>query len=287
MGLAACVKHELHDTEHPDKGALVVTADFGGRSAEASVPDSYIISLSSGEGWAEAFSTTVSGETNTFGKLLSPGAYNMLVYNTPEGITINGTVATVNSVGEGVRSGSVQIESRPEYLFGAYQRVTIMEDDTTYVVARMRQYIKLLNITLNVKDGDSGRIASVECKLDGVETSVDLSTGVLSGSSACTVNGMTLGDGTITTFFRILGIVPTERQTITVTITYTDGEEEIITSDITDIIDGINDEEDTPTGGDGDTPTIDISGEITLPTESGFEATIEGWQQANDGFEAK
>lgn len=288
FALSSCVKHELYDTEHPDKGALVVTADFGSRSAEASIPSSYIIRVGDVE-------QTVQSETNVFGKLLDPTTYNMLVYNKPDGITVDGTVATVNSVQTKSRANSTEIEAMPDYLFGSYKQISIAEDDTTWVVAKMKQYVKLLRITLNVKDGDADRIESVVCTLDGVVMSVDLATGKLGDYSAFVRNGMTVSDGKMTADFRVLGVVTSERQILTVNITYTNGDEDVIESDISDIISDINDDEngggdDNPSGGDDDggkTPDINIDGDINLPVESGYSATIEGWQQTNDSVVAK
>jgi len=276
LALTSCVKHDIYDTEHPDKGALVVTADFGSHSSEANVPSSYIIRVGDVE-------QTVQGETNVFGKLLDPTTYKMLVYNVPDGITVNGTVATVNGVQARSRASSVEIEATPDYLFGAYRQVTIAEDDTTWVAARMRQYVKLLRISLNVKEGDYSRIVKAECTLDGVVMSVDLATGVLGGHSAFVSNGMEVDGSRLTTVFRLLGVVASERQAFTVKITYTNGDEDVMESDISDMIDGINDG-----GGEGATPDTNISGDISLPVESGSSATIVGWQQADgSGITAK
>lgn len=285
MLLSSCVKHELYDIEHQDKGALVVTADFSSRSAEANVPASYFIALSSGEEWGEdAIVNEVQGTTNVFGKLLEPMTYNMLVYNQPDGITINGTTATVNSVQTKSRASSIQIEATPDYLFGAFRQVSIAEDDTTWVTVKMKQYVKLINLKFNIKEGDKDRIASVDCSIDGVQLSIDLATGILSDYSAFVSNEMIVGDDKLTTNFRVLGVVTSEKQILSITITYTDGTEETIEEDISDIIDGINDEE----GNDGETPSIDIDADISLPLEPEFSATIDGWHQANgNGITAK
>lgn len=287
--LSSCVKHDIYMTEHPDKGALVVTADFSSRSAEANVPTSYLIALSTGEEWGEAAKQTVQGETNVIGKLLEPATYNMLVYNVPDGINVSGTVATVNSVQTKSSGNPLEIEATPDYLFGAYKQISIAEDDTTWGVAKMKQYVKLLNISLNVKEGDYGRIAKVTCALSGVVASVDLATGTLGDYSAFVSNDMKIDGNKMTTAFRLLGVAPSERQILTVTITYTNGDEDMIDSDISDVIDDINNDDGGGSGGDdGKTPDIDISGDVKLPVGSGFSATIDGWQQTDgSGITAK
>lgn len=261
MLLSSCVKHDIYNTEHPDKGALVVTADFSNRSSDANVPASYIIKVGDVE-------QTVSGTTNVFNKLLDPMTYNLLVYNQPEGITVNGTVATVNSVQTKSRASGYEIEATPDYLFGAYRQVTIAEDDTTWVTVTMKQYVKLLNITLKVKSGDYDRIAKVECTLNGIVTSVDLATGILGESSAFVSNDMDVADDYLTTLFRILGVNTSDKQILSVKITYTNGDEDVIESDISDVI-------------DNDNSVININGNLNLPSEAGISATIDGWQQVN------
>ena len=65
--LAGCVKDDLYNTQHPDKGALVVIADWAGASSEAVLPDTYILHVDNQE--HEAGSTPC-----IFPSLLSPVA---------------------------------------------------------------------------------------------------------------------------------------------------------------------------------------------------------------------
>ena len=39
--LTSCVKDDLYDTPHPDRGAVVVTTDWSGKSTEADIPQAY------------------------------------------------------------------------------------------------------------------------------------------------------------------------------------------------------------------------------------------------------
>ena len=38
VSLSSCVKDDLYNTPHPDKGAVEVTTDWTGRSSDAVVP---------------------------------------------------------------------------------------------------------------------------------------------------------------------------------------------------------------------------------------------------------
>lgn len=49
MMLSGCVKDELYDTPHPDKGAVVITTDWTDALAEATVPDTYFLSMDDGK----------------------------------------------------------------------------------------------------------------------------------------------------------------------------------------------------------------------------------------------
>ena len=90
----ACVKDDLHNTPHPDKGAVKVTTDWTGRSSDAILPDSYVLRTGGNE-------QTVSGETNAVNTLFDPGQQELLVYHRTEGITIDGNIATVNTRADG------------------------------------------------------------------------------------------------------------------------------------------------------------------------------------------
>lgn len=89
--LTSCVKDDLYDTPHPDRGAVVVTTDWSGKSAEADIPQAYTLRIGGRE-------QNVSAATNVFDALLAPGGYGLTVYNSPEGISIDGNKATVNPV---------------------------------------------------------------------------------------------------------------------------------------------------------------------------------------------
>lgn len=75
--LTSCVKDDLYDTPHPDRGAVVVTTDWSGKSTEADIPQAYTLRIGGRE-------QNVSAATNVFDALLAPGGYGLTVYNSPE-----------------------------------------------------------------------------------------------------------------------------------------------------------------------------------------------------------
>ena len=116
--LTSCVKDDLYDTPHPDRGAVVVTTDWSGKSTEADIPQAYTLRIGGRE-------QNVSAATNVFDALLAPGGYGLTVYNSPEGISIDGNKATVNPVD---LTGA--IEPHPGYLFASHQDISVVADDT-------------------------------------------------------------------------------------------------------------------------------------------------------------
>lgn len=57
--IISCSKGKPHHTAHPDQGAVVVTADWSGKSSEADIPEKYVLRIAD-------VKQEVSGEKNTF-----------------------------------------------------------------------------------------------------------------------------------------------------------------------------------------------------------------------------
>lgn len=265
--LSSCVKDDLYNTPHPDKGAIVVQVDWSGLSSEASAPDSYVINVDGGE-------QTVSGTTNTVDKLAEPGEHTLLIYNRPSGISINGDVASVNEVPAGrAETAAVSIEPQPDYLFSFFSTIHVQADDTLRVQTKPVQHIRLVEIELSVTEGDYERVSSVTGTLRGVERSVHLRTGERIGTVSQTRTAFDLNGNKYTAAFRLMGIVPTEAQTLTVDITFSNGDTQQVVSDLSGQLVGFN---------DGVQP-LRLTGNLRLPVEGSFSGGIEGWQQADGG----
>lgn len=162
--LASCVKDDLHNTPHPDRGALLVTTDWSTRSSSAPLPDQYILRIGDTE-------QTVSGETNPFAALLLPGNQRLLAYNQPDGITLNGTVATVNTLPGGI------LTPTPGYLFSATRELEIIPDDTLRVTVTMQQRIRQLTLILKLSPGDENRLSRLSATLTGILPAIHLADG--------------------------------------------------------------------------------------------------------------
>ena len=242
--LTSCVKDDLYDTPHPDRGAVVVTTDWSGKSTEADIPQAYTLRIGGRE-------QNVSAATNVFDALLAPGGYGLTVYNSPEGISIDGNKATVNPVD---LTGA--IEPHPGYLFASHQDISVVADDTLHVTAPMRQYVRRLDIELTATEGDYSRVQSATATLSGVASAADMATGDRSVAAQVT-NAFRQDDNKFTIFFRLLGI-DTQR----------------VVSDLTEAIRDFN----------NGTKPVKLTGNLLLPVEAGVTgATITGWNEVESG----
>ena len=251
--IISCSKGKPHQTPHPDQGAVVVTADWSGKSSEADIPQKYVLRIAD-------VKQEVSGEKNTFKQLLDPGQYSLAVYNTPEHIAVDGNVASME------KSSAGDIDPMPGYLFASVREISVLADDSLRVTAPMKQLVRRLDLELTATEGDYSRVQSATATLSGVASAVNIETGERSG--AATVTETFVQDGqTFSLSFRLLGIVPNESQTLVVDITYAGGETQRIDSGLSDAMKGFNDE----------VKPMKLTGNLHLPIELGSSAAIGVW----------
>lgn len=258
--LTSCVKDELHDTPHPDRGAVAVTADWSGRSGEAGIPQRHFLRIGGLEQEA-------GGGTSVFGQLLTPGKHTLAVYNRPEHIAVTGNTASVSATPQG------GVAPMPGYLFASVQDISVPADDTLRVTAAMKQLVHRLDIELTATEGDYSRVRSATATLSGVASAVDIVTGERS-APAQTTGTFTQDGNRFTLFFRLVGTVAAEAQTLTVDITFDNGDTLRTASDLTGALKDFN---------SGVKPLM-LTGNLLLPLEAGLTgATITDWNEAGSG----
>ena len=269
LQLTGCVKDDLYNTPHPDKGAVKVTTDWTGRSSDAILPDSYILRMGGKE-------QTVSGETNAVNTLFAPGRQDLLVYHRTEGISVDGNIATVNTRADGT------LEPMPGFLFSAAKELDIVADDTLSVTVKMQQHIRTLTLSLNLKPGEELRIGSTTATLTGIASSIDLTTGAVQAAEGKTViptfaigtsDGRTraAGDPVLAATVRLFGIVTGEKQVLTLALTLADGYVQTI---VTELLKNF---------GEADMEPLELDATLELPVASGVGGTISGWNVVDNG----
>lgn len=272
MLTTSCVKDDIYNTPHPSQGAVMITTDWSGRSTEATQPVSYQLRVS--DRAEQADEQTVKGNINIFHSLLSQETYELLVYNSPEAITVSGDVATVAST-----DGKI-IEALPGYLFSAAQTLNVVKDDTLFVTVAMRQRIRQLTLILKLKEGDHDHIIDTKATLSGIASSVNLKTGALSSTSGASLvpvlKKAVESDGTpvLTATFRLLGIAKGEEQKLNIAITLNNGTTQIMETDLTEVLHEHFDDSMTP---------LVLGANFNLPSQADFSGSITGWSLKEGG----
>lgn len=261
LGVSSCVKDELYDTPHPDKGAMVVAADWSNRSAACAVPAEYTLYHTC---CGTAAPCTMPGEDEKcYPTLFEPGSHTLVAHNAADKIAVSGLMATVAAARDG------GIDPLPGYLLSAAHAVEVMQDDTTRVVLPMCQRVRDLHIELTVAAGDPEQIAGVEGTLSGVAGAFDLAQQRITGEAASTSPAFTRAGDKITADMRLLGTAG-GRQTLTLEIRFTDGRTQTTEDDLTELLAGFN-------AGDM-TEALTVKGNLETSTEGGFTATVTDWE---------
>lgn len=267
LAATSCVKDELHDTPHPDYGKITVTADWSDRGEGVDIPAEWTVTMGD-------YTGTETGETHSPDYLFKPGGYTLAAYNTPEGITISGTMATVAAADGGC------IVNTPGWLFTSVQEVEIEADTDYSLTAVMRQQVRELTLVIEPAGDAAERIESIEGTLSGAAGTLDFATGTHGTPSEVELHFTKITDGDDAgkwmATVRLLGIAG-NLQRLTATLTYTDGNPQptALESDLTTALADFN---------DGKTAPLTLGGTIAeTPGEAGFTGEITDWETVDGG----
>ena len=264
FSLGGCAKDEQHHTPHPDKGVVAISVDLPQGDEEEE-----------GTGYTvEIDGTTADGHEGryTVSDPLPPGEYTVLAYNEPEGITMTDGIARVERTDGTVRALTDFINPQPDTLYSATERITVVADDTLRMNLDVVQRTRDLHIKLIVTEGDPERIAAVTGTLSGVAEAYDLWNETLSGEAVSTRPTFTRDGDKVSADLRLLGTMG-DAQTLSILLTFSNGDTQSIESDLTEVLAGFN----------GSTEPFALTGNLRTPVEGGFAGSIDGWQQADGG----
>ena len=119
--LSSCVKDTLYDTPHPDYGKIAVTADWSARGEGINIPATWTVTMGD-------YTGTETSATHAPDHLFAPGSYTLAVWNPAEGITVNGTTATI-AAATGTRAGTdAFVNNALGWFFTYTEQVTIEKD---------------------------------------------------------------------------------------------------------------------------------------------------------------
>lgn len=269
----SCVKDELFDTPHPDHGKITVTADWTARGEAVPEPDRWTVTM--GDYTGEETEAVHAPEV-----LFEPGEYTLAAWSHADNITVSGTTATVAAASGNWDGAGAFIHHAPGWLHTSVQQVTIEKDRVHAFTAAMTQQVRELTIVIEPKGDAAVRITGIDAYLTGAAGTLDFSNGT-HGSPANVelvfrkiTEGADAGKWTATV--RMLGVTGTE-QRLKGSIRFADDNPKPVAldSDLTEALSGFN---------TGKTEEMTLGGTLVeMPTEAGFTAEINDWQQADGG----
>lgn len=261
--LVSCdVKDPIYNTPHPDKGGITGVTEWTERSEGVAIPAQYRVE-------ASGMTAMADGTTFTLPGLFEPGDVEVLAYNLPAGVSVNGGIATMNTLTNRT-SGSLLVPDAG-VLFSSTTTAHVVADDTARVTLALQQQMRQVRFTLTVTDGDPERITAIEARLDGVASSINLKTGEVTGNAAITLPFVRKSDK-LTAGIWIMGVVAGANQQIVTTLTFSDGNRIETTAALTDIFRDFNANKLTP---------LNITGSLYAPIGAEPDGSIIDWTAGN------
>lgn len=260
FAFASCVKDKIHETEHPETAKIIeLITDW---SACNEQPADYTVRIGS-------YSGSFSAQTNGIDHLFDPGDYDVHICNTAQNISVHGTTVTADYASA----------TRLGWLYTGLREITMEADkDYSFTVA-MRQQVRQLTLTVKPEGGSTDRIASITASLSGVASTLDFATDEHGGATDVPLTFVRDRDGNWTATIRLLGITGTE-QRLTGTIRFLAGSpaDLPLESDLSTELGAFNSDKNIP---------FALGGDVEVPDEAGFTATINGWQVITDSGTAE
>ena len=236
--LSSCVKDTLYDTPHPDHGMIAVTADWSACGEGINIPATWTVTIGD-------YTGTETSATHAPDHLFAPGSYTLAVWNPAEGITVNGTTATVAAATGNDTGAGAFISNTPGWLFTNVQQVLIEKDKDYPLTAAMKQQVRELTLVVEPTGDAAGRITEIVAHLTGAAGTLDFATDTYGAASSVVLpfTKITEGDdaGKWKATVRLLGVTGTE-QMLTGEIRYVDGNPTptTLTSDLTEALKEFN-----------------------------------------------
>ena len=272
--LSSCVKDTLYDTPHPDHGMISVTADWSARGEGIDIPATWTVTMGD-------YTGTETSATHAPDHLFAPGSYTLAVWNPAEGITVNGTTATVAAATGNDAVAGAFISNAPGWLFTSVQQVLIEKDTDYPLTAAMKQQVRELTLVVEPTGDAAGRITEIVAHLTGAAGTLDFATDTYGAASNVVLPFTKITEGNDAgkwkATVRLLGVTGTE-QLLTGEIRYADGNPTPTTlkSDLTEALKEFN---------TGKSASLTLGGTLVETPEetefSGFEIT--GWETVEGG----
>ena len=206
--LTSCVMDDLYDTPHPDYGKIAVTADWSARGEGIDIPATWTVTMGD-------YTGTETSATHSPDHLFAPGSYTLAVWNPAEGITVNGTTATI-AAATGNRAGTdAFVNNAPGWFFTYTKQVSIEKDKDYPLTAAMKQQVRELTLVVKPTGDAAGRITEIVAHLTGTAGTLDFATDTYGAASNVVLpfTKITEGDdaGKWKATVRLLGVTGAEQ----------------------------------------------------------------------------
>ena len=274
LSLTSCVKEDLYNTSHPEYGKITLTTDWSDRAEGVEVPTSYNISIGD-------YSETATEVVHTLNHMFTPGDYRLVVYNPVEGITVNGTTATVDSATPESRADSYNyIYGKPSCLFTNVQDITINKDCDYNISTIMQPQVRCLELIIEPEGVALSRIESMSGSLSGAAGTLDFAQDIYGAPSLVSLSFTKITEGADEGKWKatvwLLGIAGAE-QKLSAQLNFADNNPApiIIESDLTEALKNFNNDK-------KETFVIGSTMEETS-VDGNFSAEIENWKAVSGG----
>lgn len=241
------------DLEDPLKGKITLKTDWSKRTEGIPQPANYSVIIDN--------RTLDFTETTNPLPELPAGTYPILVYNSPDNITISGTTATVTTTAN-------KVEALPGWLFTSMTEAVYADFKVETITAMMAQQLRQLSFELDITGGDSDALQSVTATLTGVANGMDFKANTYSGTGLTVTPVLTRESNKLKGSVRLIGLT-TEEQLLTLDILYSTGKTQQIVTDISSQLSNFNYEKHK---------IITLTSDMEITNQAGFEATINKWE---------
>lgn len=264
QSLSGCVKDDLYNTPHPDKGAVVVTTTWDVPASRADFPGVYRIRINE--------TNVQAGErTFCFPELQDPGSSRLTAYTEPEGLTVTGYMAAADELPDG------SLALMDEDFHSGMQDIAVVADDTLRVNLHVTQRTHRLVLVLKLKGDDGSLVTSTHATLTGIASAMDITTGAITSTAGKEIHPRFVQTGnTLQAVMTLMGGVAGEAQKFSVTFSMTNGQDYTVENDLTEAF------KDFAASGEPLTLNADVQFEAQGDFQFGITDWIEGGHESGD-----
>lgn len=258
----SCIKNESDCSTDLPAGAVRIVLDWGGIGEGIDIPQSYYIYMI----------CNTSGKSYSFPGMTEPDnilcgiesrCYSIYTYTDASDIMISGHTASVNNANN---RKLPYVCPEPGWLFSARNSATVLKGDTLVINALMYQQVRQLTIKFNVIGDEDVSLAECSGRLRGVAGNLCLESDY-AGCPSYVNMVFCEQDEDITATVYLLGIVPEERQILSLSLDYGDGHG-TAEFDLSDMLADFNADKHIP---------MELQANLTV-SKAGMTATITDWE---------